>query len=64
MFVLQERTSHADDAKQKLQFVKPKIEVPGMLQLSGQNMKSAIPSSEIVFWDGWHKYYQINGAKK
>ena len=62
--VLQERYQTSSDVQQKPQVVKPKIKVHGKLQLTGQYLKIAIPSSEKVLDERWDKYYEMKDAKR
>ena len=54
--ILQERYQTSSDVQQKHQVVKPKIKVPGNLQLTGQYLKIEIPSSEKILDERWDKY--------
>ena len=64
ILVLQERFQTSSDVQRTFQVVRPKTKVPSKLELTGQYLKIAIPSSEKVLHERWDKYYEMKDARK
>ena len=62
--VLQERFQTSSDVQRTPQGVRPKTKVPSKLELTGEYLKIAIPSSEKVLHERWDKYYEMKDARK
>ena len=62
--VLQARTSRTSDVPQTSQGKASKPKPPSRLQIAGQYLKTAIPSSEEVLDERWDKYLDMKDARK
>ena len=62
--VPQERVQRASDVEQASQTVKPKTKTPSKLNMAGQLLKTAVPSSEEVLLDRWQDYYEMKNQRK
>ena len=62
--VLQECCQTSSEVQKKPQVVQPEVKVPSKLQLTGQYLKIAIPSTEKVSDERWYKYYEMKDARR